>query len=74
MRFSPCSGLLCNSIWPWKMQGVLSWPFFLEEIMEAAISLAIFQLNDVVKNEFIKFFKSKDFENLSVKEKKRIYA
>lgn len=29
MRFAPCAGLLCNSFWPWKMQGVLSWPFFL---------------------------------------------
>lgn len=70
MRFSPCSGLLCNSFWPRKMQGVLLWPFFLEEIMEAAVGLDTFQLNDGSKNEFIKFFKSKNFENLSVKEKK----
>lgn len=38
--------------------------------MEAAVGLATFQLNDVVKNVLIKFLKSKDFENLSVKEKK----
>lgn len=38
--------------------------------MEAAIGLDTFQLNDEAKNEFIKFFKSKNFENLSVKEKK----
>lgn len=38
--------------------------------MESAIGLATFQFNDKSKNEFIKFFKSKNFENLSVKEKK----
>ncbi|MBQ5876658.1 MAG: hypothetical protein IIW71_11835 [Treponema sp.] len=38
--------------------------------MEAAVGLATFQINDEVKNEVIKFLKSKDFENLSVKEKK----
>ena len=38
--------------------------------MELAIGLATFQFNDESKNEFIKFFKSKNFENLSVKEKK----
>lgn len=38
--------------------------------MEAAVGLAIFQFDDVVKNVFFEFFKSKDFENLSVKEKK----
>lgn len=38
--------------------------------MEAAVGLATFQINDDVKNEVIKFLKSKDFENLSVKEKK----
>lgn len=38
--------------------------------MEAAVGLATFQFNDVVKNEFIKLLKSKNFENLSVKEKK----
>ena len=38
--------------------------------MEAAVGLDTFQFNDVVKNEVIKFLKSKDFENLSVKEKK----
>lgn len=38
--------------------------------MEAAVGLATFQFNDVVKSEVIKFLKSKDFENLSVKEKK----
>lgn len=70
MRFSPCSGLLCNSFWPWKMQGVLSWPFFLEEIMDAIVGLATFQIDDESKNNLIKFFKSKDFENLSIKEKK----
>lgn len=37
--------------------------------MEAADSLATLQY-EVAKNEFIKFCKSKDFENLSVKEKK----
>lgn len=37
--------------------------------MELADSLATLQY-DVAKNEFIKFCKSKDFENLSVKEKK----
>ena len=52
------------------MQGVLSWPFFLEEIMKSAVALATFLINDEVKNELIKFLKSKDFENLSVKEKK----
>lgn len=40
--------------------------------MEATVGLATYQFNDEVKNEFIKFFKSKDFENLSVKEKKEI--
>ena len=40
--------------------------------MEAAVGLATFQFNDVVKNEFIKLLKSKDFENLSVKEKKNL--
>lgn len=70
MRFSPCFGLLCDSFWPWKIQGVLSWPFFLEEIMKSAVALATFLINDEVKNELIKFLKSKDFENLSVKEKK----
>lgn len=38
--------------------------------MESAVGLATFQINDEVKNEVIKFLKSKDFENLSVKEKK----
>lgn len=38
--------------------------------MEAAVGLATFQINDEVKNEVIKFLKSKDFENLSVKERK----
>lgn len=39
--------------------------------MESAIVLATFQLNEA-KNEFIRFCKSKDFENLSVKEKKEV--
>lgn len=39
--------------------------------MESADSLATFQY-EVAKNEFIKFCKSKDFENLSVKEKKQV--
>ena len=39
--------------------------------MEAAVGLATFQY-EVAKNEFIKFCKSKDFENLSVKEKKQV--
>lgn len=71
MRFFPLfPDYFGNSIWPWKMQGVLSWPFFLEEIMKSAVALATFLINDEVKNELIKFLKSKDFENLSVKEKK----
>jgi hypothetical protein len=52
------------------MQGVLSWPFFLEEIMESVVGLATFQFDDESKNNLIKFLKSKDFENLSIKEKK----
>ena len=38
--------------------------------MKSAVALATFLINDEVKNELIKFLKSKDFENLSVKEKK----
>lgn len=38
--------------------------------MEAAVGLVAYQFDDVVKNVFIEFLKSKDFENLSVKEKK----
>lgn len=44
--------------------------FFLEEIMEAVVGLATFQFDDESKNNLIKFLKSKDFENLSIKEKK----
>ena len=45
MRFSPCSGLLCNSIWSGKMQGVLFWPFFLEvKQMFLKILLWVWQL------------------------------
>lgn len=40
--------------------------------MEAADSLATLQY-EVAKNEFIKFCKSKDFEKISVKEKKRSF-
>lgn len=38
--------------------------------MEAAVGLATFQFDDESKNNLIKFLKSKDFENLSIKEKK----
>lgn len=41
MRSAPCSGLLCNSIWPWKMQGVLSWPFFLEVSRMIAVIITV---------------------------------
>lgn len=38
--------------------------------MESVIGLATFQFDDESKNNLIKFLKSKDFENLSIKEKK----
>ena len=63
MRFFPLfPDYFGNSIWPWKMQGVLSWPFFLEEIMESIVGLATFQFDDESKNNLIKFLKSKDKE------------
>ena len=71
MQFSPHTGLLWQFIWPLKNRGDFWRSFFLEEIMESADSLATFQY-EVAKNEFIKFCKSKDFENLSVKEKKEV--
>lgn len=71
MQFSPHTGLLWQFIWPLKNRGDFWRSFFLEEIMESADSLATFQY-EVAKNEFIKFCKSKDFENLSVKEKKQV--
>lgn len=39
--------------------------------MEAVVGLATFQFDDESKNNLIKFLKSKDFENLSIKEKKK---
>lgn len=38
--------------------------------MESVVGLATFQFDDESKNNLIKFLKSKDFENLSIKEKK----
>lgn len=38
--------------------------------MESIVGLATFQFDDESKNNLIKFLKSKDFENLSIKEKK----
>jgi hypothetical protein len=38
--------------------------------MEEVVGLATFQFDDESKNNLIKFLKSKDFENLSIKEKK----
>ena len=61
MRFSPCSGLLCNSIWPWKIQGVLSWPFFLEvKQMFLKILLWLWQLpQNFIGFIYSRFSKSK---------------
>ena len=38
--------------------------------MESIVGLATFQFDDESKNNYIKFLKSKDFENLSIKGKK----
>lgn len=55
-----------------RYKGFFRGHFFLEEIMEVVVGLDTFQFNELAKKEFIRFCKSKDFENLSVKEKKEV--